>query len=90
MDRATGVSSSASPPIMPTSELLETEEPIQEQNLLQEAIRQSRALKLMMKNISNLLLSKMDLLMVTLLDILCYWTKEEETDHVSETLASRL
>ena len=39
----TGVLSSASVPSIPTSELLETEEPIREQNL-QEAIRQSGAL----------------------------------------------
>ena len=44
VDRETGVLSSASVPSIPTSELLETEEPIREQNLLQEAIRQSGAL----------------------------------------------
>ena len=39
VDRETGVMSSASVPSIPTSELLETEEPIREQNLLQEAMK---------------------------------------------------
>ena len=44
VDRETGMLLSASVPSVPTSELPETEEPIREQNLLQEAIRESKAL----------------------------------------------
>ena len=78
VDRETGVLSSASVPSIPTSELPETEEPIREQNLIQEAIRQSGAL--IDDEKYQLLTIEQDGLTDDYLNTQYFWRKEEETD----------